>query len=94
VGPGYNPAYVRAWVIQACELVGGCTLELDGRLIDRATGELLTEYPTKMQLVALLRGRAVTVGGELIVDELLSWVTHELGGVVTGVADTNLSGVR
>ena len=83
-GPGYQPAYVRAWLLEACDLARGYALQANGRLVDRMTGELLAEQPTDQQLVELLRGRAVAVGGEIIMDALLGWVT-QVGGLILGV---------
>jgi hypothetical protein len=75
-GPGYNPAYVRAWLVQACDLARGYKLHRDGRLIDHETGEVIAVDPTDQQLVDLLRS------DPLLADDFLT----EIGATVTDVA--------
>lgn len=84
-GPGYNPAYVRAWVVQACELARGYSLQRDGRLIDGATGEVLAEEPSgKMLLNWLL------YGGVEVYADLAAWAVSELGATIS-IGDTSLA---
>jgi hypothetical protein len=82
-GPGYDPAYVHAWLVQALELTRGYTLDMHGRLIDTETGEVLVVHATDRELLDLLR--RPNKPQQLTSDELLDYLVNELHGTITHI---------
>lgn len=81
-GPGYDPGYVRAWLLQALDLSRGYSLDREGRLLDLSTGEVTADQPSDHDLVDLLRGKPVSPSTS---DDLIDYLVNELGGTVAAV---------